>query len=433
VRRLQAAGVEGAARDARGFWPCAGASARPADAAKLPDDLTDPQAAARFDEALVARRPRQPVAQITGRRLFWGRGSGSRATRWTRAPRPRRWSPLALAAPFLKVLDLGTGTGCILVTCCRSGMPMARGVGTDISAAALEVAGATPAPGAGDRRGSAVGLVFRRHRAVRSDRVEPALYRADEMAGLAPEVRDWEPHLALTPGRRAGRLPRHRRRGHAHLAPGGRVLVEIGPTAGAAVAGLFRQAGLEDVAVRPDLDGGPRGSARAGVTFPHSRAKSPQNHDLALSGVVVLTGGVRAVGRVSSPSPFARTTAADLAVTPGHWTDSQTQRRLMQGQIRVFMRSSKSRSRSKSNRNRPSATSSTASSTAPAPRARCAARRSRSSRSTRCWRAMRSCRTTAWRPRTSCSTPSITPGCWARRCARAARRLRAGSVTCAPL
>jgi release factor glutamine methyltransferase len=33
------------------------------------------------------------------------------------------------------------------------------------------------------------------------------------------------------------------------------VLVEIGPTQGAAVSGLFRQAGLEDVRVHPDLDG----------------------------------------------------------------------------------------------------------------------------------------------------------------------------------
>ena len=40
-----------------------------------------------------------------------------------------------------------------------------------------------------------------------------------------------------------------------HLVPGGRLMVEIGPTQGPAVAGLFQAAGLRDLQVRPDLDG----------------------------------------------------------------------------------------------------------------------------------------------------------------------------------
>ena len=76
-----------------------------------------------------------------------------------------------------------------------------------------------------------------------------------EMAGLSPEVRR-EPRMALTPGGDgldacraiAAGLPRH-------LAPGGRVLLEIGPTQGAAVSALLAGAGLERVRVRADMDG----------------------------------------------------------------------------------------------------------------------------------------------------------------------------------
>jgi release factor glutamine methyltransferase len=52
----------------------------------LPDEMTEPQAAL-YDQALAARIARQPVAQITGRRLFWG--LSFRVTRDTLDPRPR--------------------------------------------------------------------------------------------------------------------------------------------------------------------------------------------------------------------------------------------------------------------------------------------------------------------------------------------------------
>jgi release factor glutamine methyltransferase len=76
------------------------------------------------------------------------------------------------------------------------------------------------------------------------------------MAGLAPEVRDWEPQIALTPG--GDGLSPYRILGRdapARLEPGGRLIVEIGPTQGRAVQALFAAAGLEDVRILPDLDG----------------------------------------------------------------------------------------------------------------------------------------------------------------------------------
>ena len=70
VPRLAAAGVEDAARDARVLLAHALGITPDRVTLHLPDEMTEPQATA-YEEALVAREARQPVAQITGRRLFW--------------------------------------------------------------------------------------------------------------------------------------------------------------------------------------------------------------------------------------------------------------------------------------------------------------------------------------------------------------------------
>ena len=76
------------------------------------------------------------------------------------------------------------------------------------------------------------------------------------MAGLEPEVRDWEPRGALTDG--ADGLSAYRAiagGARAHLVPGGRLIVETGAGQGAAVAAIMRAAGLESVACHADLEG----------------------------------------------------------------------------------------------------------------------------------------------------------------------------------
>ena len=76
------------------------------------------------------------------------------------------------------------------------------------------------------------------------------------MAGLDPEVRDHDPEVALTPGGDGLTAYRAILGGvRARLAPGGRVMVEIGPTQGPAVSALFTTAGLENVTILKDLDG----------------------------------------------------------------------------------------------------------------------------------------------------------------------------------
>lgn len=264
VPRLAAAGIGAAARDARLLLAHALGIAPDRLTLHLPDEMTAPQARA-YEEALAARLLRQPVAQITGSRLFWG--LPFRVTRDTLDPRPETEILVgeALSRPFFKLLDLGTGTGCILLSCLK-GMPAARGTGVDISQAALEVA----------RENSRDLGLDGRARFLRSDWFSgvsgafdlivsnPPYIASDEMPGLAPEVRDWEPHQALTPGGDGLDAYRAIARGAgARLMPGGRLLVEIGPTQGPAVAALFAAAGLVEIRILPDLDGRDRVVAAA--------------------------------------------------------------------------------------------------------------------------------------------------------------------------
>lgn len=256
ARRLEAAGVEGAPRDAR--WLLAHALGVSADAlvARLADPL-EPQAEAAFEAAVGARESRQPVAQIIGRRAFWGRDF--LVTPEVLDPRPETETlvELALAAPFARVLDLGTGSGCLLVTLLAE-RPAAQGLGTDISEAALEVA-----RGNASRLGVADRASFRRsdwfaevsgaYDLIVSN---PPYIAAGEMPGLAPELRRWEPRGALTDGGDGLSAYRAIAAGApAHLAPGGRLIVETGAGQGGAVTAIFRSAGLESVATHTDLEG----------------------------------------------------------------------------------------------------------------------------------------------------------------------------------
>ena len=220
-------------------------------------DQLDASAQARLDAALAARARHQPVSQIIGSRLFWGRRF--RVTRDVLDPRPETECLIAaaLAQPFARVLDLGTGSGAILLTLLAE-RPDASGLGTDLSPKALAVA-------LGNAQ--ALGLTARASfaRADWLDGVQeqfdlivanPPYIAAAEIAGLAPEVRDWEPHLALTPGGDGlGAYRKIAAGAPAHLAPGGVLLLEIGPTQAAAVTALLTAAGLRCGPTLPDLDG----------------------------------------------------------------------------------------------------------------------------------------------------------------------------------
>ncbi len=252
---LREAGVESAARDARLLL----AHALGISADRLTLALHDPlpeDAAERFAAAIAARARRQPVSQITGYREFYGRSF--RVTPDVLDPRPETETLVAAALEeeFHTVLDLGTGSGAILLSLLAE--TAAEGLGVDVSPPALEIARDNA------RR---LGLDGRARFALsdwwtqvegRFDLVvsNPPYITDAEMAALSPEVREWEPHLALTPG--GDGLDAYRRITASvgdHLAPSGRLMVEIGYIQGAAVAGLMQDAGLVQVQVLRDLDG----------------------------------------------------------------------------------------------------------------------------------------------------------------------------------
>ncbi len=257
ARALAAAGVAGAARDARRLL--AGVLGLEAGRFALePERVLGAGEAARFEAAIAARAVGKPVSRILGRRAFWGRDFC--ITPDVLDPRPETETLIEAALALGQVgrlLDLGTGSGIIAVTLLAE-WPEARALATDISPACLEVAAENAA-----RHGVGARLALQRADwlAGLKGRFEmivsnPPYIRADEMAGLACEVRDYDPTLALSPGGDGLDAYRAIAAGlGAHLAPGGHVLLEIGPEQGAEVAALLVRAGLERIRILPDLDG----------------------------------------------------------------------------------------------------------------------------------------------------------------------------------
>jgi len=253
--QLRQAGIEEAAGDARHLL--AHAMHVPREQLLLNAGLLLSKAQqSEFERSISARISRKPVSQITGRRLFWGRPFT--VTQDTLDPRPETECLIeaALHRNFTRILDLGTGTGCILLTLLseRAG---ATGVGVDISAAAMCVARENAAAfGLAGRAEFAVsdwfGGVWGRFDLIVSN---PPYIAEAEMADLSPEVLH-EPRMALTPGGDGLDAYRAIAAGALrHLEPGGRMLVEIGWTQAAMVRALLADAGLGSLRTLRDLDG----------------------------------------------------------------------------------------------------------------------------------------------------------------------------------
>jgi release factor glutamine methyltransferase len=261
ARLLAAAGIEDAAREARLLLAHA-AGCQAALLAVDPARQIAAEAAAAFGSALVRRAAREPLAQITGLREFWS--LDFRVTADVLIPRPDSETLLEAACALrpdrtapLRVLDLGTGSGCLLLAA-LSEYPAATGLGVDISAPALAVA-----------RANALRLgLAERARFVRADwdsgldaRFDLVLcnppYVADgEVESLAPEVARFEPRLALCGG--ADGLAAYRALAPAlvrRLAPGGLALVEAGSGQASDIEDIFRKSGLAVPAMRRDLSG----------------------------------------------------------------------------------------------------------------------------------------------------------------------------------
>jgi release factor glutamine methyltransferase len=268
--RLRESGITTPELDARALLCHAAALSHEAYIARTHDRLA-PAARARLDRSIARRLEREPVSRITGRREFYGRSFEIAPQALDPRPDTETLIDAALALVQrngwrdrnLRLLDLGTGTGCILVTLLAE-LPNAVGIGTDRSHAALGLAAANAT-----RLGVASRAAF-----VAADWLDgiggefdlvlsnPPYLARGEIAGLAPEVAIYDPKLALDGGpdgldayaRIAGGAP-------AILAEGGMLLVEIGASQAAQVSAIFRAAGLDldrDHAIARDLAGRPR-------------------------------------------------------------------------------------------------------------------------------------------------------------------------------
>lgn len=257
--RLRAAGVPDPARDARILL----AHAASVDAARVtliaPEEIA-PEIAERYEQLIALRAVRVPVSQLIGKRGFYGRDF--RVSRDVLDPRPETETliELALSEPFERALDLGTGSGCILVTLLAE-RRSATGVGADLSeAACLQASANAVLHGVADRAEIVQSNWFEQIEG-RFDLIvsNPPYLAASEMADVAPELSDHEPAMALTDG--LDGLSVYRiiaDQAQGYLTAAGRVLVEIGWVQGDAVCDIFRDAGWAGVTLVQDLDGRPR-------------------------------------------------------------------------------------------------------------------------------------------------------------------------------
>jgi release factor glutamine methyltransferase len=231
------------------------------------DQLTAEQVE-KFSASLDARAQGKPLQYITGHQEFFG--LDFEVTGDVLIPRPETEllieAALSIVAqnetPF--ICDVGTGSGCLLVTLLHQ-LPRARGIGLDISAAALAVAERNA-----NRHGVRERLSF-----VASDCFagleagfgapfdlivsNPPYVAERAIEGLQREVRDFEPRVALTAGEDGLSVIRRLLiESGSHLKSGGSFIFEMGFDQHAAVKQLIDEDSWKVLEIYDDLQGIPR-------------------------------------------------------------------------------------------------------------------------------------------------------------------------------
>ena len=258
-QRLSAAGVEDFWREARILLAFVLDIDMLQVSLRLEETLNAEQSAA-LEEALTLRMARVPMSHILGYRDFYE--NRFIVTPDVLDPRPETEVLVAraLSAPFHNVLDLGTGSGCIILSLLAINSS-ARGLAVDQSAKALEVA----------RRNAEKLQLTDRVRFCRSDWCSeisterfdlivsnPPYIHPNVWKGLSSEVHQ-EPKSALTDDKDGlSHYATIAHQAHGFLAAEGRLLFEIGFDQGEAVAQMLRQEGYRDIAILEDLDHRPR-------------------------------------------------------------------------------------------------------------------------------------------------------------------------------
>lgn len=224
-----------------------------------------------FDRLVARRASREPISSLVGRREF--RGLEFEVGPDVLAPRPETEiivdEAVATDADHPLIIDVGTGSGCLAICLARE-FPDARIVATDISPAALAVAGRNAR-----RLGVAHRIEF-----VRTSLLDavgggaslivsnPPYIPTADIEQLDPEVRDWEPRKALDGGPDGLDVVRALLSAvPAALVPGGWFIMEFGFGQALAVERLVRESPLELVRIVNDFQRIPRTLvARAAVS-----------------------------------------------------------------------------------------------------------------------------------------------------------------------
>jgi release factor glutamine methyltransferase len=225
---------------------------------------TAPEAGLGRLEAFAERRLKgEPVARIIGSRDFFGGAYALNSG--TLVPRPETELVVSLGVAALaghmepRILDLGTGSGCIAIALLEQ-LPTASAVAVDLSVEALDAARANAVRHhVADRLMLSAGRWFdplgpdERFDLIVSN---PPYIEREAIDGLAVEVREFDPRLALDGG--PDGLDAYRAiLGSAgkHLARDGRLILEIGAGQGATVPALARDHGYTLIALEKDLAG----------------------------------------------------------------------------------------------------------------------------------------------------------------------------------
>lgn len=258
---LGAAGVELPRRDAR-LLLAEALGGRPDLVTGYPERLLEPGQENRFRTLVERRAAREPVSRILGWREFWSLDLQVNPDVLDPRPESETVVEAVLAridnrqAP-LRILDLGTGSGCLLLAL-LSELPRARGLGVDISSAALVIARKNArklglAPRAAFRQGDWAQGITGSWQAIVSN---PPYIMDQEIGDLAPEVARYDPKLALSGG--ADGLAAYRSlapQAARLLAPDGVLGLEVGAGQACEVGRLLGTAGLAVLDCVRDLAG----------------------------------------------------------------------------------------------------------------------------------------------------------------------------------
>lgn len=258
---LAAAGIGDARREARLIMGLA-LAIDPADVLGYPERPLDAPARVRFDDLIARRARHEPFSRLKGIREFWSLDFALSPETLDPRPDSETLIEAALAllpdrSALLRLLDFGTGTGCLLLAVLHE-LPQATGLGVDILPGAIETARQNAA-----RLGLGARAEFRcgnwdQGIEGRVDVIlaNPPYIGPSEIPLLAPGVTGFEPKMALDGGMDG--LDAYRVLAPATkrlLAPGGFACFELGVGQIGAVIRLLSESGLRIKAIRRDLAG----------------------------------------------------------------------------------------------------------------------------------------------------------------------------------